>query len=298
MHRTGYDRTFGFMADEADAIGPFRVLWLGPAEALPAGGWDLGDGVAYSTSIGFPSASGLWTGPEDDAAQLVPHALDRARRGDSSRLGRTFGSMGIRYVVVVSQLAPAPYKGHSAPLPSWLDSVLGEQLDLAQLDLNSAVTVYRNPSWLPMVANLPSDVQRVEDLPAAADGAPPPPPALDSVDPDAQRFEGDVTGGSILHLAQARNDRWRLEVDGTTIAGDTGFGWANRYQVSQPGPAELRFVTTNGHRLLMAGQLVAWLVVAVLAVRRRRPAGERTEEAPALAAPAPAPTADAVEVSV
>jgi hypothetical protein len=48
----------------------------------------------------------------------------------------------------------------------------------------------------------------------------------------------------------------------------------------------------------MAGQLVAWLVVAVLAVRRRRPAGERTEEAPAVAEPAPAPTADAVEVSV
>jgi GT2 family glycosyltransferase len=298
MPRTGYDRTFAFMAAEAEDNGPYRVLWLGPAGALPAAGWDLGDGVAYATSIGFPSAGGLWTGPEDDAARLIPEALQRARNGDTSRLGRVFGSMGIRYVVVVSQLAPAPYRGRSAPLPTWVRSTLGEQLDLAQLDLNAAIGVFRNPAWLPMAASVPAAVTRVEDLPPVVDGASVPAPALRAVGPDARRFEGELAGGTVLHLAQARDEGWELEVDGVGVAPETGFGWANRYVVSQPGPARVGYSTPTGQRLVLLAQLVAWLAVIGVAVRRPRPAREPLELAPAAPPREPAPGPGPVEVTV
>src|SRR5690606_21956920 len=74
-----------------------------------------------------------------------------------SRLGRLLAPFAIRYVVVVEDRAPG--KTENVPVPPNLLRSLGAQLDLEPIaGFDDALTVYRNASWAPMRAVLPSGV--------------------------------------------------------------------------------------------------------------------------------------------
>src|SRR5207253_2840151 len=122
------------------------VLWLGDPAVLPVASWTLPSSVGagdYATTETVPATRNLWTGPETDDTQRIPAALAAARAGDTSRLGQLLAPMGIRYVVVVDQLAPAPFGGLRRPADPAFASLLSGQLDLEQVNVNPALQVFR-----------------------------------------------------------------------------------------------------------------------------------------------------------
>lgn len=263
-----------FIEEETAAVGvPARVLWIGAPDVLPVVGWPLTDGTAYATTLGLPTSLDLWPPAEEPLGAPVGSALDVALDGGTSRLGRLLGTMGVRYVVVVEQLAPAPFGGVSAPAPPALLAALAEQLDLEEVEVNPELVVYRNAAWVPTRAEVPTDALPPADsvragLEAATTAAP------DAAEPalagdDLAPASGPLAGGDDLVVAAGPSSRWRLEVDGARAPRRPALAWANAFSVPDGGPAELSLATPPLDRAVAGAQAAAWaLVVVVLAVTR------------------------------
>ncbi len=89
------------------ADGAFRVLWLGDTNALYQGSWAAGDGLAYATSEdGGPDARWLWNSAGPGPASGLASAVDLARAGGTDQLGRLLAPSGVRYVALLTSLAP------------------------------------------------------------------------------------------------------------------------------------------------------------------------------------------------
>ena len=69
-------------------------------------------------------------------------------------LGRLLAPMGVRYVMVPLQRAPAPYASERFDVPASLRSALDQQLDLEKVDVNDGILVYRNRAWAPTRAQI------------------------------------------------------------------------------------------------------------------------------------------------
>jgi GT2 family glycosyltransferase len=264
-------RALGFMDAENDRA-PFRVLWLGDPDALPLGSWQLADGVGYATTIGgTPSVEDLWPGSADGRTALLADAVELARSGQTARLGRLLAPMGVRYVVVPEQLAPAPFADQVLPVPGGLSATLAAQLDLEPIDVPAGLTVYRNQAFFPTRAAV-----------AAAD-APPDQGGiaaamdrdlshLPAVLPDEQsnlRWHGPVKADTTILLSEAHSPHWQLTVDGRVAAHSKPFGWANGFTVPESGEATLRFRTPAVRYVLLAVQAAAWLWVLRRLLRGR-----------------------------
>jgi hypothetical protein len=273
MPRGGYDRTSRLQAAGGDEPGAFRILWLGDAAVLPVASWplpsDVGQG-AYATTEGLPGTRNVWTGPETDDTRLVPEALATARAGDTSRLGRLLAPMGIRYVVVSDQLAPAPFGGIARPADPVLEDLLSGQLDLEEVNVNPALRVYRNVAWIPEATGLGSQ-SAVED-PMALDASQVG-PALPST--GVNGFGGDLPAAAAVHLANSYSSQWKLTVDGAEAASAPGFGWAQRFTPEQPGAVSVNYTVPGGRVAMALLQVVLWLIVIVAAARSEHPSPER-----------------------
>ena len=275
-----HPRTLAFIDAENDEV-PFRVLWLGDPAALPLAGWELEEGLAYATTdAGSPGVETLWVGSDDGRTGLLGDALDLARTGQTARLGRLLAPMGVRYVVVPEQLAPAPFATGSLPAPGQLTATLAAQLDLEPLDEPAGLTVFRNEAFLPMRAALPASVE----VPtgggiAAALG-------LDlsttpAVLPDEDghlRWSGPVAADTTVLLSAAHSDRWELEVDGTAVDATKPFGWATGFEIVAGGQATLRYHTSPLRYGVLALQALAWLWVLRVLLRQRRSSATAPEE--------------------
>ena len=114
--------------------GAFRVLWLGDARSLNQGSWGAGDGLAYATSEdGSPAARWLWNQPDPGPAAGLASAVNLARSDRTDQLGRLLAPAGVRYVVLLTSLAPEISGEQSPqlyPVPANLAPALGRQLDL------------------------------------------------------------------------------------------------------------------------------------------------------------------------
>jgi GT2 family glycosyltransferase len=256
-----HSRALGFINSENEAV-PFRVLWLGDPAALPLGSWDLGDGVGYATTDrGTPRLEDLWVGSDDGRTGLLADALDLARSGQTARLGRLLAPMGIRYVIVPEQLAPAPFSSDRLPIPGELAATLDAQLDLAPLDVPAGVTVYRNQAFYPTRAAVPAaDAPPSDGGIAAAAGI-----DLSSLGPalpDAHgklRWSGPVSADTTLLFSSAHSNRWELSVDGQAMHHTKPYGWANGFDVTTSGEATLSFSTPPVRYGMLALQALVWL---------------------------------------
>lgn len=264
-------RALGFIDVENDDL-PFRVLWLGDPAALPLGSWELDDGIAYSTTDGgTPSVEDLWVGSDDGRTGLLADALELARSGQTARLGRLLAPMGVRYVIVPEQLAPAPFASDSLPIPAELADTLDAQLDLEPLDVPAGLTVYRNQAFFPTRAVVPTERAPSPDA-GIADAA-----ALDLSDaspvlPDQDsrlEWEGSLEDGTTVLLSAAYSDRWELSVDGRVAAHTKPFGWGNAFTVERGGDATLRFATSPLRYAVLLGQVLLWMWVARRLMRDR-----------------------------
>lgn len=264
-------RALGFIDLENDEM-PFRVLWLGDPEALPLGSWQLDEGVAYATTDGgTPRAEDLWVGSDDGRTELLADVLDLARSGQTARLGRLLAPMGIRYVVVPEQLAPAPFATDPLPIPADLAATLDAQLDLEPLDVPAGLTVFRNQAFYPTRATVATDAAPSTDAGISAAAARDLSAATEVL-PDADgfaRWSGPLDDDVTVLLSAAYSDRWRLSVDGRTATHTKPYGWANAFEVTAGGDATLQFQTSPVRYGLLLVEAAAWLWVLRRLVRSR-----------------------------
>ena len=285
--------------------GDYRVLWLGDPRALPLPGWTITDGLAYGFSEnGAPDLDDYWPGAPTRADELVTDALALAAEGQTSRLGTLVAPMSVRYVVVPNKGAPAAESVPSYPPPQNLLDTLAAQLDLRRIDVNDALVMYENVSWIPARAVLsPAAAQASTgagfesllgvDLSGSA-------PVLPEAD-GANRFTGEVPSGRV-YLSDQADGRWELRVGGVIVERQPAFGFANAFDVATGGPATLRYKTPLNRPISVAVQALLWLLalrfVVVAAYRGGEvPVGRRRRAvATAPAVPAVLPTVSAPTV--
>jgi GT2 family glycosyltransferase len=260
--------------------GSFRVLWLGDTRALNQGSWASGDGLSYATSEdGAPDARWLWNAAGVGPAASLSTAVNLARSGRTDQLGRLLAPAGVRYVVVLTSLAPEISGEQSPeiyPVPGDLVPSLGRQLDLNPVLSGTGITVYVNADWIP---------SRAEVAATAAGAAPPPtssmltrPPGSSLVagavpvlpGPIASRsFKGPVRAGMVF-ASVAPAGRWSLSGStGRTATRSPSFGWAARFRVDA---ATVATFTFSGGWITPVSFLVSiltWLVAVVFLVSTR-----------------------------
>ncbi len=262
------------------ASGAFRVLWLGDARSLNQGSWPAGDGLAYATSEdGPPDARWLWNsagpGPAAGLAASVTAAIDDR----TNQLGRMLAPAGIRYVVLLTSLAPEINGEQSPaeyPVPAGLPPALAGQLDLDPVVSGTGITVYANTAWIPEravvpggapVANAPTDPGPLTGSPGA--GIVPGAVAALPGAAASRSYQGRVPAGTVL-TALAPAGRWTLVASGGTVAPRaTSFGWAGSYRVAARGVATLRFGGGALTPLAWLYSLLVWLAAASLLMGRR-----------------------------
>ncbi len=277
-----HNRALGFIDAENDEL-PFRVLWLGDPAVLPLGSWQLDDGVAYATTDdGAPELQDLWPGSDDGRTGLLADALHLARSGQTARLGRLLAPMGVRYVVVPEQLAPAPFTKERSALPEGLAATLDAQLDLEPLDVPAGLTVFRNQAFFPARAmvsttNAPPEGGGIAaalkvDLSRARAALP---------DGDGYlRWSGPTEADTTVLLSMSHSDRWQLVVDGKAVPHSKPFGWANGFTIADGGDATLRFQTPALRYAALLLQVLVWLGLLRALLRVRLNPSAPGEDAP------------------
>lgn len=276
--RGDFDSSLSFLDDEV-ADTPFRVLWLGDPDVVPLSGWELEDDVIYATTDeGQPDVTDLWAGSSHGATQVLSDALQAAGSRQTNRLGRLLAPMGVQYIIVVQQLAPAPFSEEKRPVPASLTTTLDEQLDLEAIEVNPALDVYRNIAWAPSRAFLPGAEVGAGDGSALGQSVATDLTGLEVALPDEvhfNEFQGPVEAGDEVYLASASSSRWQLRSGGETAGRREAFGWANAFTVAGEGDATLRFRTAVTRYGLLAVQVALWVIV-LFALFRGQVAGPRS----------------------
>jgi GT2 family glycosyltransferase len=275
MPRGSHHSVLAFLSTEADDD-PFRVLWFGDPEVLPLGSWPLDDQVSYATTVsGLPELADLWPGAPERRSAPLRSSIDLAFGRQTSRLGRLLAPMGVRYIVVVDQGAPEPFGGVVRPSPPSLREALAEQLDLVEVDVNPALTVYRNAAWAPTVSAVLDGVVEPSAAPFLPTGA------AEATEADLAgsaraldqhgltRFSGRVSTDNDVLVGSTPSRGWRLEVDGQRASRGIAFGWATVFDGPGAGTAELRWSTPTVHRLVAGAHLVVVALILMLMYRTR-----------------------------
>ncbi len=262
--------------------GAFRVLWLGDARALNQGSWTAGKGLAYATSEdGSPDVRWLWNAAAPGPAARLASAVNLAQSGRTDRLGTMLAPAGVRYVVLLTSLAPEIQGEQSPaeyPVPPNLTAALSRQLDLEPVVSGTGITVYANAAWLPERALVPAgrslataDAGRASTFARIhSDPASPLIPAAVPVLPGpaaARSYRGSLVGGTLL-TALAPAGRWSLVgASGARAAHGSAFGWAGRYAVPGTGVGTLRFDGGALTPLSFLASVIAWLLALAILFR-------------------------------
>lgn len=263
-----FERAMRFVDDD-ESEGGFRVLWIGDPAVLPLGSWQLAPGVAYATSDdGTPRISDLWPGTDDGPTALLTDALSIASRHETARLGRMLAPMGVRYVVVVERLAPAPFATEDRPVPERVRSTLAEQLDLERIDAPAGLTVYRNRVPAPMRGAVDPSLPLSGGLASALGADLGARPVLPD-DEGYSHWSGPLDGGDRVLLSAGASPGWQLEVEGRRAERSKALGWANVFDVPVGGGGSLRFHTPWSRYGVLLLQAVLWLLVARSLLRMR-----------------------------
>ncbi|HEV3225621.1 MAG TPA: hypothetical protein VGZ52_02260, partial [Acidimicrobiales bacterium] len=254
-----------FLHDDQAAAGPFRTVWIGDPDVLPAAGWRLDDGVEYAVSDhGLPTVEDRWAAPSEGPTHLLADALRLAEHRETSRLGRLLAPMGIRYLVVQAESAPG--SDDVRPIAPDVERALAEQLDLQEVLVDPTLHVYRNAAFAPLRTELTSAAASAAANPSYFDAASAAALDLGNAPPlltDHSGYtyaKGAVNAGSTMYLASG-SSQWSLSVAGHDAPRTTAFGWANAFRIDQGGTATLSFKTPITRYALLFVQVAIWFVL-------------------------------------
>jgi GT2 family glycosyltransferase len=239
--------------------GAFRVLWLGDTRSLNQGAWSAGDGYAYATSEnGSPDARWLWSAAGPGPASGLASAVNLARSGRTDLLGKMLAPAGVRYVVLLTSLAPeidGEQTPQQYPVPANLSPALARQLDLTPIVSGTGITVYANASWFPQRAEITGAKGVLHPIlpgPAAATS-----------------YRGPLGVGTVLS-ANAPAGGWDLDqATGASAQRSPSFGWAGAYKVTDRGVGTLHFDAGLIAPLSWIFSVVIWVGAVVWLFRRR-----------------------------
>ena len=267
----GVNAVLTFLDSEQSELGAFRTMWIGDPVVLPAGHWELSDGVGWATTDdGLPTALDRWVGSPDGTTELLADAVARADGGQTSRLGRMLAPFGVRYVVVVE--ADRPITNDPHPAPRGLIDALGRQLDLAEIEVDPGLRVFRNTAWFSSRASLPGGVpdEAASALAGRVDLSEDAVPVLADRD-GYTRFQGELRTGDVWQSVSS-SPNWHLSAAGDSAASRKGFGFGNAFTVDNAGAGTLSYRTPL-YRLLLSGiQALLWAAAVVVLLRARRAA--------------------------
>ncbi|MEL7156153.1 MAG: glycosyltransferase family 2 protein [Actinomycetota bacterium] len=255
-----------FLAEATD--GESRVLWIGDASVVPVDVSVSRSGLQYAiTTGGTPEVWGRWSAGPIGRTNGVGEQLDLARRGETVRLGRLLAPYGISLVVVVDQLAPAPYDGPRVDPGAGVVGSLGQQLDLERVPGVPNLIVFRNDSSSGVAAALPT-----------AEAA----QAVTSAD----QLDVDLGGGPQIPLAETGSGQWSVSAPdnasvllavpnaGLSLNGQadqliSGFDGLTVIPGAVSGDVQIAYPVPIMRRLALLLQVVLVMVGAVLAQTRR-----------------------------
>ena len=298
---TGFDAVLSWLPPKR-VDGDFRVLWIGRPGVLPIAGWRLADGLDYATSVdGAPDVTDSWPGTSRGATRLLGQAVTLVREGSTTEVGHLLAPMGVRYVILVNLPAPLDESASGlVPPPLDLAAGLDSQTDIEQVDRSTAMTVYQNDAWAPIVSLVGDEgvvaagrlddprLARTANLGATAQ------PVLGDVHPPTS-FGGVVPSGSSIELAEAPSSHWHLSPHGSSGSRVGVFGSANLFSTTGGGKGSIHYDTPIFWQLALLIQVGLWgLAVHVSFGRRRRVARPPRAEA----GPPPEPARELVEVGV
>ena len=252
--------------------GAYRVLWIGAPEFLAVEGHSLVPGIAWAATTGDSVTIADRVLPIDAGrADLFETVITDIDAGRTARGGRLLSGLGVRYVVLLHRLAPAPFVGEdqARPVPPGLVAAFRSQLDLELVEgTNSAVDMFVNTSWVPMRAvhapGFDRGVEAITDLQAhpISAGA----PVFSGAGPP---WSAEIPDGAEVLVAHAPRPGWELRVNGETAPRREALSWARAYLPASGGEAELSYSSPAWRQ---AGQLagaVAPLVLLLAWLRRR-----------------------------
>ncbi|MEM8706726.1 MAG: glycosyltransferase [Actinomycetota bacterium] len=270
LGRGGYENVLPLADPELD--GSYRVLWIGHPDHLPAQGSPFIADMAWVATIdGLPDITERSIPADRGAEDQVDAVLDAIVEGDTARAGRLLGGLGIRYVVAVERLAPAPFSdpADARPLPAAFAETLDTQLDLRRLaGVNSALRIYENTEWTPVRAAAVRDFDdgrtTLFDLQVS-----PITGTIGVLVGTGDRLDGPLPDATELFVAQTVDSGWSLEIDGQEAARRRSFDWATTFvPVAGGGAATLSYTTPLWRQLVVIVQLLALVATMSLAVRR------------------------------
>jgi len=264
-----FRRSIAFQPAAAD--GSYRVLWIGAPENLPVSGRPLFDGMAWAATLdGLPTLADRFLPADDGSAPLVEATIDRALSGATSRLGRDLGGLGIRYIVMIERLQPAPFSSESeaVAIPPQLVEALSGQLDLARVEgTNSAIRVFENSEWSSVrsvaVPGFDHGVGSLFDLEQAKL-----PGSTGVLAGTGTSISGPVPDATEVFLAQSPSSDWHLSIDGKPAHRRSAFGWATAFTPDAGGTASLSYSTPIWRRMALLSQILILIGFGVVGVRR------------------------------
>ncbi|MEM9565260.1 MAG: hypothetical protein AAGA93_21740, partial [Actinomycetota bacterium] len=253
-------------ADDLTAT-PGRVLWIGDPSVLPLDPFTSDGGIRYAVSEGGrPDVRGRWiTGPVG-ATDGVGAQLDLARDGQVVRLGRLLAPYGIDNVVVVPQLAPAPYDGPEVDPGTGVVRSLSQQLDLERVPGVLNLIVFRNTSSGGLAPVLPN--------PDAATAQTP----IDQLDVNLAQGSSfvlnhrpgqwvvDMPADTEVLLAV---DRFGLEASGARTEVSTGFDELTVLPAGPAGEVLIQYGPSLRRQAALVGQFLLVALGGILAQTRR-----------------------------
>ncbi len=251
---------------EPDGTPQFRVAWVGRRDELPTISQDLQrNGLGIGLTTGFrPTPDDQTSSPSSVQERAIVGQIAAALDGESHALGRILAAQSVQYVVVLHD-AEARSIEPATDIASTIRS-LGEQLDLEPLEGFRGLRVFRTPPARPLRAVASRTGESLGDLSPAFDAGHPP-----------SLFTGQAPENSSVILGLGGSD-WVLETPSSTINPIVADG-RQRFDVGSGGTASLRYDTPVRYRLAIVLQLLA-IVVLTLMARGRTPArpGRRSSE--------------------
>lgn len=275
---------------EGDVSGNYRTMFIGDARVLPGAPLNFGWGISYSVVNGRgPSVTELWETPPTRARDNAVAAMYGIVRGQTARAGRLLAPLSVRFIVVPIIDGAQSTRDRPLDVPRGLVEALSRQLDLRRRFTSPDLIVFENTSWVPTRSTLTaagatssSSAGATSMITSDISGA----TALPYVQFPHQASEFDAQPGT-LHLSVPYTSRWTATLNGQDIPVRPAFGLTNAYDIQSAGRVRLSFETSRVHTVLVFLQVLAWIVVLVLASSRRRFLKKKTT--PAQVAPVQEP---------
>ncbi|NQY55341.1 MAG: glycosyltransferase family 2 protein [Ilumatobacteraceae bacterium] len=254
----------------ADEDGAYNTLLVGDARLLPVPGTQYRDGISWAVIDDGPlDVTDRWAPPSTDASAAIDDALDQIAASSTLRAGQLLAPLGIRFIVVPVFDGVASTLDDPLPVPAGLVESLDDQLDLVTELALPTLELFENRAWIPTRSLLTGATAEASESAGSealvrADLSESSPVFVDA---DQLAAASETIQAGVVHLGTPFADAWTLTVDGADVPARRDFGLTTAFDVSTAGEATLEYQSSATRSLLVALQVVLWLLAIVLVVR-------------------------------